>query len=80
MATGAMLHLNLGAEPGSIIYTGLLCRFAQYKLRGMEAVTSLQKATKANPSVALSHENVEMKPELQQRPMAAGDAKTMGKL
>lgn len=39
----------------SIIHTVLLCRFAQYKLKGMEVVPSFQKATKASPCVALSY-------------------------
>lgn len=48
-----MLYLKPAAELGNTIHTVLLCRFAEYKLKVMEAMPSFQRATKARQCVTL---------------------------
>lgn len=48
-----MLYLKPAAELGSTIHVVLLCRFAEHKLKVMEAVPSFQKTTKARQCVTL---------------------------
>lgn len=48
-----MLYLKLAAELGSTIHMVLLCRFAEHKLKVMEAMPSFQKTTRARQRVTL---------------------------